>query len=706
VVADDRADIGIITILEEEYHAVADLLDNLSNVVPSDGDPNLQAWRRTGISSAAGGPPRSVVLAKATGPGTNDAAIAARRIVERFEVETLFIVGIAGGIESNGVNVGDIVIANSIWFYEYGKIKDGFSPRHDMHFRPDGPLLTAASAYSRSREFLGLDASRLPGRPASSISRPEVVIGPVASGDKVIDKLTDSFAQRIIQADSRTVAVEMEAGGAANAVKSLQEEGRTVRLLMVRGISDTPSESQSLSQHETHAADSDDAKVKQRDDWKECAARTAALFAIEFIKSSYWPLASKRRILSRRTGLLAFAILACIALFFVRLKSRQDCSPRLGKGFAIDATSPSETSSAVVKTTTTSPSTATEERAETLLQAGISVQLTGDYKRAIALYDEAASLVQPWPALLTNRGLAKFLLKRYDEARFDLSRAVQADPSNVYAWFNLGQVLEFKNEPHSAIKHYTQAIALKSDFPDAYYRRSIQYSKVSSFDSAIRDLDMVIALRPDDFWAHFLRGKSLMDARQFQAALTDFIVARNLKPTDAHVSSNISWCLTELGLIDQAIQAANDALIIFPEHSAALNNLGLAYERSGRLEQAIVSYTKAIDCVEAFNRRYDPDRIDSVFLSKMFLNRGRLLMQVKQVNEAINTFKQACSNDPSFWETWAHLAWAYACVGDKEHCVEALQHVDRSNVAIERWIANCPEVSAILSSNPGARPTK
>jgi nucleoside phosphorylase len=62
--------------------------------------------------------------------GTNAAVIATKNTLQAFDPRCILIVGVAGGL--GDLNLADVVVADRICAYEYGKIDHGFQPRGEL----------------------------------------------------------------------------------------------------------------------------------------------------------------------------------------------------------------------------------------------------------------------------------------------------------------------------------------------------------------------------------------------------------------------------------------------------------------------------------------------------------------------------------------------------------------------------------------------
>jgi len=265
-------DVAILTTLPEEYHAVRRKLHDPRTASKGKDQPNLFAEMTGMVLYQQSGQSYRILLAMIGRAGTVNSALAVEQLVRRWEPRYVFMVGIAGGLHCDGLSIGDIVISNTIYGYEYGKIDKQFIPRPNWVFAADIGLFTSISAFAELSPAWQetIDAERpLPGVP-------RVVSGNVASGDKVVDNPNNNFFRQVLANYPKTIAVEMEGAGAAQAIQNLRDAGIRVGFLMVRGISDMP--------REENVTDGENGQ-KERDRWKPYAAASAAAFLVAYIAS-------------------------------------------------------------------------------------------------------------------------------------------------------------------------------------------------------------------------------------------------------------------------------------------------------------------------------------------------------------------------------------------------------------------------------------
>lgn len=275
-------DIAFITILREEYEAIRNRLKNPKRAPSTSEQPNQYAWLLGEIERAEGGS-YQVVLALAARAGNTSGSLATSKTIARWNPRYVLLVGIAGGLKREGLTLGDVVVSSLIRAYEYGKLKSHFEPRPDFQHKVDGSLLRSALALNEVGWRKGL-----PVRPGRLRGVPKMLVGPVASGDKVVDDVSASFFAAVVKAFPRLQAVEMEGAGAAAAIDEAQEEGRSVGFLMIRGISDMPPEANAKrKQPSTARASAGGTEIRAR--WKKYAAEVAASFAVCLVAHG-WPV--------------------------------------------------------------------------------------------------------------------------------------------------------------------------------------------------------------------------------------------------------------------------------------------------------------------------------------------------------------------------------------------------------------------------------
>jgi nucleoside phosphorylase len=192
--------------------------------------------------------------------GNLNAALETQRAIDVWNPRLLFLTGIAGGFKDPNRYLGDVLVADQMIYYELGKARaDGTTLRPQV-FRPSSALISATQLVAASPDpWIEHIACERPDGTTRRI-RPEVHIGPVLTGEKVVT--TDQFLNEFRSSWTNILGVEMEAAGSALAVytKDTQPE-----FLMVKGISDW-------------------ADAAKADSWQTYAAHAAAAFVLRLLE--------------------------------------------------------------------------------------------------------------------------------------------------------------------------------------------------------------------------------------------------------------------------------------------------------------------------------------------------------------------------------------------------------------------------------------
>jgi arylsulfatase A-like enzyme/Flp pilus assembly protein TadD len=156
-------------------------------------------------------------------------------------------------------------------------------------------------------------------------------------------------------------------------------------------------------------------------------------------------------------------------------------------------------------------------------------------------------------------GLARALAKlgRAGDAKNWLDKAVQGNPQNYRAWYQIG--LLAANGPAAARSAYEKAIAIQPNFPPGQ-----------------RELGML-----------------LFQQENYAAAAPHLEKAITLGLEDAHLHNFLGICYSRTNRLEKAIQSYRAALKLDPKLADAHLNLAYALQRTGKLSQAHIEYSAA-----------------------------------------------------------------------------------------------------------------
>ncbi|HVV51103.1 MAG TPA: hypothetical protein VHO06_15650 [Polyangia bacterium] len=276
-------DIGILTIKDEEFRAVLEVLPKKAGVFRGRREYTLR------YADTADGARYTVAIVRQIEQGNGEAQEAARDLLDDLNPSLLLVVGIAGGLPSEDITLGDVVISTRVNDYNVEARKARSKPTYSLSGGPIARELQGRVANLAGREAdLGRWTAKLPTRPSvrwnreGSLSGPKrwqtevkeklqahfgrgvperapvFAAGPIASSDKLVKDPKVLFPW--IETARHLLAIEMESGGVYRAARE------RCPMLAIRGISDIVG-------------------FKRNDAWTQYACASAAAFARAFLRT-------------------------------------------------------------------------------------------------------------------------------------------------------------------------------------------------------------------------------------------------------------------------------------------------------------------------------------------------------------------------------------------------------------------------------------
>jgi Flp pilus assembly protein TadD len=146
-------------------------------------------------------------------------------------------------------------------------------------------------------------------------------------------------------------------------------------------------------------------------------------------------------------------------------------------------------------------------------------------------------------------------------------------------------------------------------------------------------------------------------AFESEATIWSDTLAKNPESWAAH--NNLGIALFQSGKLDEAIAQYHKALEINPRLADAYNGLGLAFFQRGELDDAIAQYHKALEI--------NPQ------LARTHYNLGKALVRKGQVPEAIAEFQKVMKINPFLAEAHNDLGTVYLQKGQLDTAIEEYQ---------------------------------
>jgi tetratricopeptide (TPR) repeat protein len=239
------------------------------------------------------------------------------------------------------------------------------------------------------------------------------------------------------------------------------------------------------------------------------------------------------------------------------------------------------------------PKTADEygKRAGLFIDRGMRKEALEDYSKAIEL---DPSDVWAW----SNRAITRVQVGDLAGASSDLAKAEALDPTYVQIFIGRGMLADIAHRPMDAIDAYTKALQREPDNSYALEHRAAAYAAAG--DSQRANADRVtqaaaaIAANPETASPYLDRGKLMLDTMRFDEAIKDFDQAIALEPKNATAIADRGMARVWKGDLEAAAKDLDAAFAIDPKNVVVLCARGMIAQQKGASRDAISAYTAAL----------------------------------------------------------------------------------------------------------------
>ncbi len=230
------------------------------------------------------------------------------------------------------------------------------------------------------------------------------------------------------------------------------------------------------------------------------------------------------------------------------------------------------------------------------------IGLAGSYENAGRVADAEAAFKKAIALRPDNwdgyNGLGVFYDRhnRYDEAITQLRHAIDLTPDNARVYLNLAAVYidsgDTKRFPE-AERVLKKSIELSPSYP-AYANLGYLYVQEQKFAEAVPIMEKALQLSDNDFlvWGNLMLAYKGLKNEEKAAAARDHELAlleqaAKAKPRDGEIQSYLCVLYAQKKLRDKALPHLETALLLAPDDSVVLENVGEAYEEFGDRTRAL-----------------------------------------------------------------------------------------------------------------------
>ncbi|WP_371193489.1 tetratricopeptide repeat protein [Glaciecola sp. SC05] len=265
------------------------------------------------------------------------------------------------------------------------------------------------------------------------------------------------------------------------------------------------------------------------------------------------------------------------------------------------------------------------------------------------------------------------LMKRWDkDDNLDiainlLEDAYTLDPNFALAYARSAEALRIRyilSADDSALEKATEAaskaVSLNSQLAPAQAALGLIYSTKGNMDLAIAAVERAIAIDPNDALTNSILAMVYAQLGRIEEADAAFQKATALDSDNPTVLNSYANFLYDQGRFDDAILQWRAALQLAPDHYAALVNLGLAFNETLRISEAIDMYQRAIDIRPSYIA---------------YTNLGTAYSREARFQDAADAYLKALDIDDTDSLAWGNLAFIYSWMGNMdEKAAETFAH--------------------------------
>ncbi len=159
--------------------------------------------------------------------------------------------------------------------------------------------------------------------------------------------------------------------------------------------------------------------------------------------------------------------------------------------------------------------------------------------------------------------------------------------------FQRGNSFDENGYGERAIAEWQEATHLDPDHAGAHYNLAIAYADDREIELAINEFREALRIDPFDTDARRELAEVYLEADRSDEAVNQLRQTLNIAPGDAQAAHRLAGIYFDQGMIDQAAAALESGAM--DEQDAELwYQLGKAYEKEGRRDDAILAFRRAL----------------------------------------------------------------------------------------------------------------
>ncbi len=216
------------------------------------------------------------------------------------------------------------------------------------------------------------------------------------------------------------------------------------------------------------------------------------------------------------------------------------------------------------------------------------------FDNALAAYDEAIRLDPEFAGAYRERGHIHLLLKKYEAADEDLTRAIEGNPQDAAAYLLKGNLHTEAGDLDAAILNFDAAIDVDPQLAVAYSNRGLAHAQLGKFAEALTDAVTAVRLDHEHGPGYFVRGVASAALGRGDEAIADFSRVLQIDPEDTLTYNERGLVYHNRDEFSRAIADYTAALRINPAFQLARLNRAIALRSSGAFPAALSDFDEIL----------------------------------------------------------------------------------------------------------------
>jgi tetratricopeptide (TPR) repeat protein len=197
--------------------------------------------------------------------------------------------------------------------------------------------------------------------------------------------------------------------------------------------------------------------------------------------------------------------------------------------------------------------------------------------------------------LRTSLGLNEQRLGENDKAAVEFKRAIELDPANAPAHFELGSCYFRLGRRNDAIQQLKAALALEPWYTRADEALADLYIQNKDFAAARARLEHLLSIDPASYTGHFNLGVLAAMGQNWSEAQQQLLAALRTDPNSAEAHNTLGGIYLQRGELEAAQHQFEEAIRLQSKLASAHYNLSLVYQKQGKKEEAVREFHAAQD---------------------------------------------------------------------------------------------------------------